>query len=117
LVAVVFEVAVTPVQRPQPGGLGVVQAGDRESGPGGAEVLAPRRSAFADGQMSWGDVTFDTDLTTGMLRDTLGAPALYPRDVELGKSARGHGAHDRSRQLQLCGRSHHQGVLGTALSS
>ena len=65
--------------------------------------------------MSWGDVTFDADLTTRMLRDLLGAPALYPRDVELGKSARGHSAHDRSRQLQrLGGRSHHRGVLGTA---
>jgi hypothetical protein len=25
----------------------------------GAEVLAPGRSAFADGQMPWGDVAFD----------------------------------------------------------
>jgi hypothetical protein len=33
---------------------GVRKPGDRESGPVGAEVLAPGRSAFADGQMSWG---------------------------------------------------------------
>ena len=36
-----------------------MQPDDRESGPVGSEVLAPGRSAFADGQMSWGGVAFD----------------------------------------------------------
>ena len=67
-----------------------MQAGDRESCPVGAEVLAPRRSAFADGQMSWGEVAFDADLATSVLWDLAGAPALYARDVELGESAGGH---------------------------
>ena len=67
LVAVVFEIVVAPIQGPKPGGPGVVQAGDREAGPIGSEVLAPRRSAFADRQMSWGDVAFDTDLTAHVL--------------------------------------------------
>ncbi len=66
-----------------------MQAGDRESGPVGAEVLAPRRSAFADGQMSWGEVAFDADLAASVLWDLIGAPALYAGDVELGKSAGG----------------------------
>jgi hypothetical protein len=85
-VAVVFQVAVAPVQRPKPGGFGVVQAGDRESGPVGAEVLAPRWSAFTDRQMSWSNVAFDANLTTGVLGDLLGTPALYADDVESGKS-------------------------------
>ena len=67
-----------------------MQPGDRESGPVGAEVLAPRRSAFANGQMSWGDVAFDADLVANVLWDLVGAPALYAGDVELGKSAGGH---------------------------
>ena len=61
-IAVVFQVLVAPVQGPEPGCLGVVQAGDREPGPVGAEVLAPGRSAFANGQMPWGDFAFDADL-------------------------------------------------------
>ncbi len=39
----------------------------------GAEVLAPGRSAFAHGQMSWGDVAFDTDLVANVLRDLAGS--------------------------------------------
>jgi hypothetical protein len=64
-----------------------MQAGDWEACPFGAAVLAPRWSAFADGQMSWGDVAFDADLAADVLGDLVGAPALYTRDVELGKSA------------------------------
>src|SRR5271166_1241895 len=90
VVAVVFQVPVAPVQRPLSGGLGVVQPGDRESGPVGPEVIAPGRSAFADGQMSWGDVAFDADLVANVLGDLAGAPALHAGDVELGKSASGH---------------------------
>ena len=85
-VAVVFLVPVAPVQRPKPGGFGVVQAGDRESGPVRAEVLAPRWSAFTDREMSWSNVAFDANLTTGVLGDLLGTPALYAGDVESGKS-------------------------------
>ena len=69
-----------------------MQPGDRESGPVGAEVLAPGRSAFANGQMSWGDVAFDADLVANVLGDLAGAPALHAGDVELGKSANGHRA-------------------------
>ena len=49
-----------------------MQPGDRESGPVGPEVLAPGRSAFADGQMSWGDVAFDADLVANVLGDLAG---------------------------------------------
>jgi len=41
--------------------------------------------------MSWGDVAFDTDLAASVPWDLVGAPALYAGDVELGKSAGGHG--------------------------
>ena len=83
----VFQVPVSPVQGPEPGGFGVVQAGDREAGPVGTEVLAPGRSAFTDGQMPWGDVAFDADLAANVLGDLVGTPTLYAGDVELGKSA------------------------------
>ena len=88
----VFQVPVAPVERPQAAGLGVVQPGDRESGPVGAKVIAPGRSTFANGQMSWGDVAFDADLVADVLGDLAGAPALHAGDVELGKSANGHRA-------------------------
>jgi len=67
-----------------------VQPGDRESGPVGAEVLPPGRSAFANGQMSWGDVAFDADLVANVVGDLTGAPAVHAGDVELGKSTGGH---------------------------
>ena len=67
-----------------------MQPGDRESGPVGAKVIAPGRSTFANGQMSWGDVTFDADLVTNVLGNLLGAPALHAGDVKVGKSASGH---------------------------
>ncbi len=38
LVAVELEVPIAPVQRPEAGGLGVVQACDREPGPLGVEI-------------------------------------------------------------------------------
>src|SRR6476661_2665625 len=41
--------------------------------------------------MSWGDVAFDRDLAASVLWDLPGAPTLYAGDVELGKSAGGHG--------------------------
>jgi hypothetical protein len=49
-----------------------MQPDDRESGPVGPEVLAPGRSAFPDGQMSWGDVAFDADLVANVLGDLAG---------------------------------------------
>jgi hypothetical protein len=67
-----------------------MQPRDRESGPVGPKVLAPGRSAFTIGQMSWGDVAFDAYLVANVLGDLAGAPALYAGDVELGKSASGH---------------------------
>ena len=90
LVSVVFEVPVEPVQGPESGGFGVVQAGDGEPGPIGPYVLAPWWAAFADGQMSWGDVAFDTDLAAKVLWDLAGAPALDASDVDVGKSCRAH---------------------------
>ena len=36
-----------------------MQTGYREAGPVGSEALAPRWSAFANGQMPWGYVAFD----------------------------------------------------------
>ena len=38
-----------------------------------------------------GVVAFDADLAASVLWDLVGAPALYAGDVELGKSAGGHG--------------------------
>ena len=73
LVSVVFEVVVAPVQGPQTGGFGVVQTGDGEPGPIGPEVLAPGWAAFADGQMPWGEIAFDTDLAAKVLWDLAGA--------------------------------------------
>ncbi len=58
-------------------------------GPVRAEVLAPARSAFTDGQMPWGDVAFEADLAASVLGDLVGTPALYTGDVELVKSAGG----------------------------
>jgi hypothetical protein len=53
----------------------------------GAKVLAPGRSAFTDGQMSWSDVAFDANFVANVLGNLAGAPALHAGDVELGKSA------------------------------
>ena len=64
-----------------------MQPGDRESSPVGAEVLAPGRSALADGQMSWRDVAFDANFVANVLGNLAGAPALHAGDVEFGKSA------------------------------
>ena len=66
---------------------GVVQAGDREPGPVRTEVLAPRRSAFTNGQMSWGYVAFDANFFASVLWDLVGTPALHAGDVELRKCA------------------------------
>ena len=46
--------------------------------------------------MSWGDVAFDADLVANVLGDLVGAPALYPGDVELRGSAKRSCRHDRS---------------------
>jgi hypothetical protein len=92
-----------------------VEAGDREAGPVGPELLAPRRSAFADGQMPWGDVAFDADLAADVLGDLFGAPALDAGDVKLGKSASGHvvmiAAQDRTGYAGLSGIGCGQAVL------
>jgi hypothetical protein len=90
LVPVVFEVLVAPVQGPQTGDPGVVQAGDREAGPVGSKIVAPRRPAFANGQMSCGDVAFDADLAADVLGNLVGAPTLDAGDVKLRKPAVGH---------------------------
>ena len=67
-----------------------MQAGDGESGPTGPGILVPWWAAFADGQMPWGDVAFDTDLAAKMLWDLVGAPALDAGDVDVGKSCGAH---------------------------
>jgi len=78
-----LEVPVAPVQRPEAGGLGVVQAGDGEPGPLGAEVIGPGGSAFADREVAGGDVALDADLAAQPLGDLGGAPPLRAGDVEL----------------------------------
>ena len=67
-----------------------MQAGDGEPGPIGPEVLGPGWAAFADGEMSRGDVAFDTDLAAKVLWDLVGAPALDAGDVDVGKSCGAH---------------------------
>src|ERR1700757_410037 len=52
--------------------------------------LASPRSAFANGEMSWGDVAFDADLVANVLGDLAGALALDAGDVERGESTSGH---------------------------
>src|SRR4029078_1648764 len=59
-------------------------------GPVGGEVLAPGRSAFANGQRPWGDVAFDADLVANVFGNLARAPALHAGNVELGKSTSGH---------------------------
>ena len=66
-----------------------MRAGDRKASPVGSGVLAPGRPAFADGQMSWGDVAFDADLVANVFGDLVGAPALYAGDVKLRGFANG----------------------------
>ena len=84
-----------------------MQAADRKASPVGSGVPAPRRPAFADGQMSWGDVAFDADLVADVFGDLVGAPALDAGDVKLGKSAGGHvvmiAAQDRTGYAGLSG--------------
>src|SRR5271155_1767450 len=92
-----------------------MQPGDRESGAVGAEVLAPGRSAFANGQMSWGDVAFDADLVANVLGDLAGAPALHAGDVELRKSASGHQVMIAAEKPHRLGkRTQHRFRLGFA---
>ena len=67
-----------------------MQAGDGEPGPIGSEVLAPGWAAFADGQMPWRDVAFDTDLAAKVLGNLVGAPAVDPGDVDVRESAGAH---------------------------
>ena len=69
-----------------------MQPGDRESGPVGAKVLAPGRSALTNSQMPWCDVAFDADLVAKVFGDLARAPALHAGDVEFGKPANGHRA-------------------------
>jgi len=95
LVAVELEVPVAPVQRPEAGGLCVVQACDREPGPLGAEVVGPGGSTLADREMECSHVALDADLAAQPLRDLGGAPPLRASDVELGESAASHAGHGR----------------------
>src|SRR5215472_6699568 len=67
-----------------------MQTSDGEPGPIGSEVLAPGWAAFADGQMPWGDVAFDTDLAAKVLWDLAVTPALDPGDVDVRKSCGAH---------------------------
>jgi hypothetical protein len=91
-----------------------MQSGDRESGPVGSKVLAPGRSAFTNGQMSWGDVAFDADFVANVLGDLAGAPALHAGDVELRKSA-GHLVMIAAEKLPRLGRrTQHRFRLGNA---
>jgi hypothetical protein len=46
----------------------------------------PGWAAFADSEMSWGDVAFDTDRGAKVLWDLVGAPALDAGDVDVGKA-------------------------------
>ena len=104
LVPVVFEVLVAPVQGPQTGGPGVVQACDREAGPVGSKILAPRRPAFANGQMPWGDVAFDADLAADLLEEPGWGTIVGPGRRQAAEARRSCG-HDRSpvsQRLSLC---------------
>jgi len=86
VVAVEAEIAVTPVQRPHPGGLRVAEPGDGEPCPFRAGVLAPGRAALDDRQLPGPDVALDVDLVPDVLGDALFAPAADPGDVEFGQS-------------------------------
>ena len=59
----------------------IVRLSIGKSGPVGTEVLAPGRSAFANGQMSWGEVAFDADLLANVLGDLARALTLHAGDV------------------------------------
>jgi hypothetical protein len=86
VVDVEAEVAITPVQRPLPGRLGVVQPGDRKARPLRAHVFTPGRPALHDRQMPRRDVAFHLDLVAHMRGDALLAPATRPSHVQLRKT-------------------------------
>ncbi|MDX6334999.1 MAG: hypothetical protein QOG05_2339 [Streptosporangiaceae bacterium] len=86
VVDVEAEVAITPVQRPLPGRLGVVQPGDGEARPLRAHVFTPGRPALHDRQMPRRDVAFHLDLVAHMRGDALLAPATRPSHVQLRKT-------------------------------
>ncbi len=62
--------------------------------------------------MSWGEVAFDPNLATSVLWNLLGAPALHPGDVELGKYGGGHTAMIAAQTAPG-----HAGASGSGLGS
>ncbi|CAN5381367.1 hypothetical protein BH09ACT9_BH09ACT9_50250 [soil metagenome] len=67
-----------------------MQPGDRETRPLRAEVLSPRRLAFADRQMTGCNVAFDPNLMTQTVGNPTCAILHDPRDIEFGKSGGSH---------------------------
>ncbi len=78
VVAVEAQVAVSPVERPRPRGLGVAQPGDRQATPLRTEVGPLRRSALDNRQVGGVDLALNSNLVTRVLRDACRAPALHP---------------------------------------
>ena len=77
------------------------------------KIFAPGRSAFANGQMSWGDVAFDADLVANVLGNLARAPALHAGDGEFGKSANGHRVKIAAEKPHRLGRrKQHRNGLG-----
>ena len=73
-----LEVLVSPIQRPSVAGLRVAQACDREAAPVRAVLGSPRRAAFEDGDGAAGDVHLETDLVSGVFRNS---PVGPPPDL------------------------------------
>src|SRR4029077_11403139 len=85
----VVEVLVAPVQGPQPGGHGVVQAGDWEAAPVGSESS---RHGGRHSQMvrCLGATSHSTRISLRMCSGTWLAPTLDAGDVKLRKPGVGH---------------------------
>ncbi len=78
-----LQVAIAPVQRPQPRGFRVTQPGDREPCPLRPDLRLPRRAAFHDRHMALGDFSINTNLFANMLGNPSAAPPLHPSNVRL----------------------------------
>lgn len=83
VVAMELEVAIPPVQRPQPRSLGVPEAGDRQPGPLRTGLLPPRGAPLDDGQVARRDLAFHPYLASGVLWHAPLAPATDASDIKV----------------------------------
>jgi transposase len=83
VVLVELQIAVAPIQRPQPRALRIAQSRDREPRPLRTDVRPPRRAALHDRQMPLGDIRLNPNLVANMLRNPSATPPLHPSNIRL----------------------------------